>query len=104
MPAPTLEVWVNKQQARGKYTFLRDEAICDSGLSADAVRKALHRLARRRRVAKLKDYFYVVVPLEYLSAGAPPASWFIHDLMAAMKLPYYVGLLSAAGLHGASLQ
>lgn len=104
MAALTLENWVDEQQARGKYTFLRDEAIHGSGLSADAVRKALHRLARRRRVLKLKDYFYVVVPLEYLSAGAPPASWFIHDLMAAMKLPYYVGLLSAAGLHGATLQ
>jgi len=44
------------------------------------------------------------VPLEYLRAGGPPATWFIHDLMAAMQLPYYVGLLSAAGLHGASPQ
>ncbi|HSW46030.1 MAG TPA: type IV toxin-antitoxin system AbiEi family antitoxin [Phycisphaerae bacterium] len=104
MTAMTLEKWVDEQQARGRYTFLRDEAIRGSGLSPDAVRKALHRLARRRRLVKLKDYFYVIVPLEYLSAGGPPASWFIHDLMAAMKLPYYVGLLSAAGLHGASLQ
>src|SRR5687768_9910587 len=32
----------------------------------------------------------------------PPASWFIHDLMMAMERPYYVGLLTAAGLHGAS--
>ena len=55
--------------------------------------KVLHRLARRGRVLKVKDYFYVIVPLEYQSAGGPPAAWFIHDLMAAMRLPYYVGLL-----------
>ena len=68
------------------------------------MKKALQRLARRGRVTKVKDYFYVVVPLEYASAGVPPASWFVHNLMAAMRLPYYVGLLTAAGHHGASHQ
>ncbi|HOW73932.1 MAG TPA: type IV toxin-antitoxin system AbiEi family antitoxin [Phycisphaerae bacterium] len=104
MPAETLEHWIDRLQAGGKYTFLRSEAVGGSGLSAEAVKKALQRLARRGRVAKVKDYFYVVVPLEYLRAGAPPASWFIHDLMAAMRLPYYVGLLTAAGIHGAAHQ
>lgn len=104
MPAPTVESWVDSLQARGRYTFLRAEAISGSGLSAEAVKKALQRLARRRRVAKVKSYFYVVVPLEYLHAGAPPPSWFIDDLMKAMERPYYVGLLSAAGIHGASHQ
>jgi predicted transcriptional regulator of viral defense system len=61
-------------------------------------------LAVRDRVLKVKKYFYVIVPLEYQSAGAPPVSWFIHDLMAAMELPYYVGLLTAAAQHGASHQ
>jgi hypothetical protein len=62
------------------------------------------RLVRRGRVLKVKDYFYVIVPLEYRSAGGPPVSWFIHDLMAALRLPYYVGLLTAAAQHGASHQ
>lgn len=104
MPAITLENWVDAQQSLGRYSFLREQAVADSGLSAEAVKKALQRLARRGRVLKLKDYFYVIVPLEYQSAGAPPVSWFIHDLMAAMKLPYYVGLLTAAAQHGASHQ
>lgn len=104
MPAKTLEAWVDALQASGRYTFLRTEAVRDSGLSSDAVKKALQRLARRRRVAKVKDHFYVIVPLEHLSAGGPPPSWFIDDLMSSMKLPYYVGLLSAAAIHGASHQ
>jgi len=104
MPSLTVETWVDSMQARGRYTFLRSEAISGSGLSAEAVKKALQRLARRRRVAKVKNYFYVIVPLEYLHAGAPPPSWFIDDLMKAMERPYYVGLLSAAGIHGASHQ
>jgi len=100
----TLEQWVDRLQAKGRYTFLRGEAVTGSGLSPGAVKKALQRLARRGRVVKVKDYFYVIVPLEYAAAGAPPASWFIHDLMAAMGLPYYVGLLSAAAQYGASHQ
>ncbi len=104
MPLMTVEAWIDSLQARGTYTFLRPEAISGSGLSAESVKKALQRLARRRRVVKIKSYFYVIVPLEYLHAGAPPPPWFIDDLMKAMERPYYVGLLSAASLHGASHQ
>ena len=102
MATTTLEKWIDELQTRGKYTFVRADAVTGSGLSQEAVKKALQRLARRGRIVKLKDYFFVLVPLEYASAGAPPPSWFVHDLMAAMQLPYYVGLLSAAALHGSS--
>lgn len=97
-----VEDWIDGQQSRGRYTFLREQAVAGSGLSPEAVKKALQRLARRGRLLKVKNYFYVIVPLEYRIALAPPVSWFIHDLMAAMKLPYYVGLLTAAAQHGAS--
>lgn len=104
MPAGTVEDWVDALQARGRYTFLRAEAIHETGLSTEAVKKALQRLARRKRVVKVKSYFYVIVPLEYLHAGGPPPPWFVDDLMRAMKRPYYVALLTAAGIHGASHQ
>jgi predicted transcriptional regulator of viral defense system len=104
MAAKTVQEWVDSLQASGRYTFLRSEAVRETGGRPGSVRKALHRLAQRGRIAKVKDYFFVIVPLEYHNAGAPPASWFVHDLMAAMEKPYYVALLSAAGLHGASHQ
>jgi predicted transcriptional regulator of viral defense system len=99
-----LSEWVESLQASGRYTFLRKQAAESTGLSVLAARKALLRLDKRKRVAKVKDYFYVIVPTEYRNAGSPPASWFIHDLMAAMGRLYYVGLLTAASLHGASHQ
>jgi hypothetical protein len=104
MSAVTVDDWVDDLQARGRYTFLRAEATSECGRSAEAVKKALQRLARRQRVVKIKNYFYVIVPLEYLRAGGPPPPWFIDDLMKAMERPYYVGLLTAAGIHGASHQ
>ena len=44
------------------------------------------------------------VPPEYRSAGAPPPGHFIHQLMEFLGHYYYVGLLSAAAIHGASHQ
>jgi hypothetical protein len=34
--------------------------------------------------------------------GAPPVEWWLGDYMAHLKTPYYVGLLSAAALHGSA--
>jgi hypothetical protein len=104
MATASLESWIDALQSRGRYSFLRSEAICDSGLSSSAVSKALQRAVKRGRLVQPKKYFNVIVPLEYRAVGAPPVPWFIHDLMTAMKRPYYVGLLSAAALHGASHQ
>jgi predicted transcriptional regulator of viral defense system len=100
----TVEKWIDNRQVHGKYTFLRTDAVAGSQLSAEAVKKALQRSVARGRVLKLKDYFFVIVPLEYQGAGGPPVSWFIHDLMGAIRLPYYVGILTAAAQHGASHQ
>ncbi len=104
MPRMSLESWIDALQARGRYTFLREQAVRDSGLSATAVRKALQRAVKSGRLVRPKEYFFVIVPLEYRSAGAPPPAWFVADLMAAMKLPYHVALLSAAAIHGAAPQ
>ena len=79
MSAMTVEKWVDSQQSQGKYSFRRGDALAGSQVSPEAVKKALQRLSRRGRVVKAKDYFYVIVPLEYATAGGPPASWFIQE-------------------------
>ena len=47
---------------------------------------------------------YVPVPAEYRSWRAVPANHFIDQLMGHLGHPYYVGLLSAAEIHGAAHQ
>jgi len=54
--------WVNGLQQGGYYSFLRQEAVDASGLSAEAVKKTLQRLAKRKRIAKVTDSFYVSSP------------------------------------------
>jgi predicted transcriptional regulator of viral defense system len=95
---------VDSYQASGKYTFLRDEAISALGLSKEAMKKAVERLSAKQRLVVPRRGFYVIVPLEYRQAGAPPPFWFIDDLMKFHDCPYYVGLLSAAAIHGAAHQ
>jgi predicted transcriptional regulator of viral defense system len=95
---------VDDLQAAGRYTFDRTEALTALGTSAVMLKKAVMRLATKGRLVVPKRGFYVIVPVEYRSAGAPPPSWFIDDLMRHLGKGYYVGVLSAAGLYGAAHQ
>ena len=88
----------------GRAVFSRDEAVRHLGISPGAFLDAAERLQRRGHLLTMRRGFYVVVPPQYLSWGAPPPSWYIDDLMRQEGHPYYVGLLSAAELHGASHQ
>jgi predicted transcriptional regulator of viral defense system len=100
----SLTAFVEDLQARGRYTFTRADAASGNQRSEVALEAALRRLKRRGRIASPRRGFYVLVPVEYREAGCPPASWFIDDLMRYLKQPYYVGLLSAAAIHGAAHQ
>lgn len=96
---------VDDLQGSGRYCFTSDEIRHGSGLSAVAFAAALRRLKSKHRVVSPRRGFFVIVPVEYRSAGSPPASWFIEDLMRFLGQPdYYVGLLSAAAIHGAAHQ
>lgn len=96
--------FVEGLQAAGRYTFTAEEARSAVPKTKIALKNSLGRLKKRGRIVAPRRGFYVIVPTEYLSAGAPPPSWFIDDLMHFLGQPYYVGLLSAAAVHGASHQ
>jgi predicted transcriptional regulator of viral defense system len=96
--------WIDALQSKGTYTFTRKQALEFFGGRQIAVKRALARLSQKRRIVIPRHGFYVIVPVEYKAAEAPPASWFIDPLMHTMGRSYYVGLLSAAALHGAAHQ
>lgn len=104
-PSPkTLPQYVDRLQQSGRYVFTRERALNDLSLSPVAVKRAAERLIGQGRLIAPRRGFFVIVPLEYKSAGALPPSWFIDELMRFHQQPYYVGLLSAAALHGAATQ
>ncbi|MFN0101108.1 MAG: type IV toxin-antitoxin system AbiEi family antitoxin [Bryobacteraceae bacterium] len=101
---PTLAEFVDSLQERGQYTFTRDEALSALGSTPIALKRAAERLKAKRRLATPRRGFYAIVALEYRQSGAPPATSFIDQLMRFHDTPYYVGLLSAAEIHGAAHQ
>ena len=96
--------FIDDLQASGRYSFTPVDVRAGLAKSDVAISHALRRLTKRGRIATPRRGFYVIVPTEYRAAGAPPPSWFIDDLMSYLGQPYYVGLLTAAALHGASHQ
>jgi len=94
--------FIDALQTKGRYTFSQKEIVSITGKSIIAIKNALRRLIKKGRLVSPRRGFYVIVPLEYKALGSPPASWFINNLMAYLKQPYYVGLLTASAIHGAS--
>lgn len=103
-PRPTLAQYVRNLQAGGRITFTGKEALAALGITKNAFLKASARLQKTKLLFNPRQGFYVPVPAQYASWGAPPPAWYIDDLMRHEGRPYYVGLLKAAELHGASHQ
>ncbi|WP_371260883.1 type IV toxin-antitoxin system AbiEi family antitoxin [Bradyrhizobium sp. Cp5.3] len=89
-------------QSEGRITFTRNEAIAALGITEGAFLKAASRLQKRHMLFNPRQGFYVAVPPQFLSWQAPPPSWYIDALMRYESRSYYVGLLKAAELHGAT--
>ena len=103
---PRLSNYINSLLSTGKIVFTSEEAELALGVEHGAFLDAAERLQRRRLLLKPRQGFYVIVPPQYLSWGAPPPTSYIDALMSyeGETLSYYVGLLKAAELHGATHQ
>lgn len=101
-PRSSLASYVTTLQSEGRITFTRNEAITALGITEAAFLKAAARLQKRDMLFNPRHGFYVAVPPQFLSWRAPPPPWYIDALMRHEGRPYYVGLLKAAELHGAT--
>ncbi len=100
----SLQNLIETLQSQGQYWFLKENLIKELDMSENAFLKASSRLIKKAKLARIYRGFYVIVPLEYYNSGCLPVSWFIHALMEYLDQPYYVALLTAAGIHGSSHQ
>lgn len=88
----------------GRVVFSREDALRELGISKHAFLAAAERQQRRKHLIHPQNGFYIIVPPQYLAWEAPPPTWYIDGLMQHKHYRYYVGLLKAAELHGASHQ
>lgn len=97
--------FIDATQAEGRYAFDVEELRSTVSLSLAGVKAALRRLEERGRIVRpsARRGFFVIVPLEYHSLGAPPSAWWLDQFMRYIDRPdYYVGLLTAAEWHGSA--
>jgi len=103
-PYNYLDRYLTEIRAQGRYAFTVEELKSELNVSDPAISQNLIRLKRKNEIALIRQGFYVIIPPEYSKQGILPPYLYIDDLMKSLDKPYYVGLLSAAALHGAAHQ
>lgn len=93
--------FIHEQINRGRWVFTFDDYRRKFGINP---KDALAILRRRGQILSPARGLYVIVPEELRLSGRLPAERYINNLMGYFKVPYYVGLLSAASFHGAAHQ
>ena len=99
-----LEDFLRIVRAHGRYSFTLEELKKEFDLPYPTIKQSLYRLKVKTRIAQIRQGFYVIVPPEYSSLEILPTTMFIDSMMRYLDKPYYVGLLSAAAMHGAAHQ
>lgn len=98
-----LEKWTEKCLSKGKMSFSLKEVKIAFENDA-AIKSGLNRLVQKQKIISIFKGYYLIVPPQYSSKGILPAALFIDGLMNFLDRKYYVGLLNAAALYGASHQ
>ncbi len=99
-----LSSYMTRLLSEGRVVFTSAQAQAALGVGKGALLDAAEKQQRRNNLISPRRGFYVIVPPQFLAWGAPPPSWYIDSLMCHVGWPYYVGLLKAAELHGATHQ
>ena len=97
--------WIHSREIRGKSTFsVADVKDAFAERPSKSINTELSRQVSRGRVQSVYRGFYVTVPVQYQLKGVIPPAYYLNDLMDYVGKPYYLGLLSAAAMHGATHQ
>jgi len=76
----------------------------NSSKNATAVRRELNRLIRNKEIINLRKGFYLIIPPRYAKSQKLPMPLYVDKLFKCLERNYYIGLYSAAKIHGASHQ
>lgn len=100
-----LEDYIAEIQSSGKLYFTLDDIKNKYKSNYDtAIKFSLNKLFKKGKIVSVYKGFYVIIPPEYQQRKILPAELFIDALFKFLRRPYYLGLSSAAIMHGASHQ
>ncbi|MEQ8686563.1 MAG: type IV toxin-antitoxin system AbiEi family antitoxin [Imperialibacter sp.] len=87
-----------------EYSFSLEEIITATNKGEIAVRSELSRLVVKKEIVNLRKGFYLIIPPRYSLAGKLPVQLYSEKLFSYLNRRYYLGLYTAAKIHGASHQ
>jgi hypothetical protein len=97
--------WVRQMPPRGQYFFTKkDIREHFPSMSPNYIGVSLNRLIHSKTIMSPWQNFYVIVPNEYALDQLIPPSFYVDQLMHFLECDYYVALLSASSVYGASHQ
>lgn len=100
-----LEDFLRYTRSKGVYSFTLDNLKKTfPTTSYKTLKQSLYRLKLKNEISLIRHGFYVIIPPEYSKVRTLPPYLFIDDLMKSLHKNYYVGLFSAAALHGSAHQ
>lgn len=100
----SLKIYINYLLAHGRYFFSESEAMADLELGSTQFKSQVRRLQEKGAIKRIKRDFYMVIPAEHSQIGSLPAHWVVGPLMEYLQQDYYIGLLTAASIYGATEQ
>ena len=101
----TLSEWIRNKEIRGQLMFSIDDVRKDFIETSNKVlHTSINRMIKAKRISDVYKGYYVIIPPQYVLKGVVPPSYYIHNMMRYVDKPYYVALLSAAEMYGASHQ
>jgi predicted transcriptional regulator of viral defense system len=101
----SLNDWIKEQEQRGITTFsFQQIRSVFHERSEKTLKTDINRLTLSKRIQNVYKGFYVIIPTQYQLKGVVPPIYYINEMMEYLGKPYYVGLLSAAAIYGASHQ
>ena len=104
IPSNKLESFLHASRAKGRYSFSREEAKSQLGVSEKALNQALFRYSVKGKIAKIRSGYYAILPPEYAHRGMLPFDLFLDPMMKYLQRDYYIALFSAAAYYGAAHQ
>lgn len=96
--------FIKNKLSSEQYSFSRKEYIFYSGKDTNAVATDLAYLSEKGEILALRKGFYLIIPPRYSKLGILPLELYVHKLFEHLDKSYYIGLYSAARLHGAAHQ
>ena len=99
-----IDEYLDELRSKGRYAFTLDEPKERFNVSDKALNQNMYRVKLKKKIVQVRKGFYTLLPAEYSRQGIIPVNMFVDDMMKALGKKYYVGLISAAALHGAGHQ